>query len=104
MFFIALMARPRPDNLHTAPDGTRVDGAFVNCWINFMREEGAEQLARYYVGEEGWIIDEVTELHWTERGDYEEGSNALQGFLEAEETGISFWYYTWSEDGSSSSN
>lgn len=97
MFFVALTARPRPDSPHVAQGGTPVEGAFVNCWINFVRQEDAEALARFYVNEEGWIVDEVTELRWAERSDYEEDSDAPQGFLEAEEGGISFWYYSWFE-------
>lgn len=91
MFFIAASVTPKPDNPHHGEFG----GAFVNLWINFTLQDGAEQLARYYLDAEGWIIEEISEVRWAELEDYEEGTDSLKGFREAQETGVSFWYYLW---------
>lgn len=63
-------------------------GAYINCWVNFALEEGAEVLARHYVEKAGRVVTKVDEVFWVEREDYE-GEESLQYFDEASEEGVS---------------
>ena len=70
----------------------RSAGAYVSCWINFRLGEGALELAKFYVRNEGWRIRSVTEKRWIERvGDVPVGSR--QYFKEAKKDGASFIFH-----------
>ena len=49
------------------------DGAYVNCWILFAWQDGAELLAKHEVEKE-WIITEPGEISWYDPGDVTEDS------------------------------
>jgi len=68
-------------------------GAYVHCLIDFVQQEGAEHLARYYLEQDGWQALETEEVRIIERSDYEDDLKYLQYFNEAEEDGCSFIYY-----------
>jgi hypothetical protein len=91
MFFFNITAGPKPGDERTADAG----GAYVNCWVNFQIEDGAELLARFYIEEAGWLPAETEEARWVEEEDYEDEPELLQYFREAEQDGASFVFYSW---------
>ena len=91
MHFFIVRAAPKPGTEQARDSG----GAYVSCWINFKITDGAELLAKYYIEQAGWIPEEVEETKWVEREDYEDGSENLQYFTEAEDDGASFVISSW---------
>ena len=73
-------------------------GAYVNCWINFSLQDGAEVLARYYIEQDGWLPRETHEHRWAEQKDYQDNPDDLQYYLEAESEGVCFVFNTWPLD------
>lgn len=91
MFLFVIEAIPKP----TSPHFEEVGGAYVQCWIDFIQEQGAEHLARYYLEEEGWQPLHVEEVHFLGREDIEDDSDSLPYFLEAKQDGLSLVFHTW---------
>ena len=65
-------------------------GADVACWINFPVQDGAEQLAQYYLDKEGWIVAQFREAQWVEAEDYPESDDNYKYVREAVKDGASF--------------
>src|SRR5207253_1718772 len=85
---------PTPDN----EQESGVGGAFVNCWINFRLEDGAEVLAHYYLEQGGWTPGVTHEHRWVEADSYQNDPENLQYYLEAEADGASFVFQSWPAD------
>lgn len=64
MWLITFHAIPKPGT----PEFEKSGGAYVNCWILYAWEDGAEHLARYEVEKE-WIIIEKVSASWIEDED-----------------------------------
>ena len=58
-FFVIHAAARKGNERH--PPGA---GAYVSCWINFRLYEGALELAKFYVRNEGWTIRGVDSHTW----------------------------------------
>ena len=95
MYFFNIQATPKPGT----EKAEEVGGAYVDCWINFVLQDGAELLARYYIEQSGWIPGEKEDERWVEAEDYEDEPQLLQYYQEAEEDGACFVYHTWPVDG-----
>jgi hypothetical protein len=67
-------------------------GAYVNCWILFAWQDGAEYLAKYEVEKE-WIITETDEISWVEIEDLSEDVENKEYFLQAQTDGGCFVFY-----------
>ena len=91
MWYFIIRASPTPDTEQAEDSG----GAYVNCWINFLIEDGAEHLAKFYVEQAGWMPEVTTEVRWVEQEDYEDDPEHLQFFSEAETDGASFVFNSW---------
>jgi hypothetical protein len=87
-------ATPAPDNEQEHGSG----GAFVNCWINYILQDGAEVLARYYIERAGWIPAATHEHRWVEADDYKDEPENLHYYLEAQANGASFVFNSWPAD------
>ena len=74
-----------------------IGGAYVNCWIQYAWQDGAEVLARYEVEKE-WTITEVEEVFWVEMGDYEDDPDNREYFLQAQIDGGCFVYHQYPLD------
>lgn len=97
MFFLRFHARPDPDK-EIAEEAAGAAGAYVCCWIDFAEAEGAEILARHYIGQAGWISDALEEVRKPERDDYATGSNEQAYFDEASTSGSSFSFILYAND------
>jgi hypothetical protein len=86
MWYFIIKASPKPNTEQAEDSG----GAYVSCWINFMIEDGAEHVAKFYVEKAGWMPEETQDVRWVERENYEDDAENLQFFLEAEADGASF--------------
>ncbi len=80
MWYSIIKVSPKPDTQLA----TEAAGAFVNCWIDFKEKEGAEHLAKFYLAQEGWNHEETQEVSWVEKEDYDDDSEGMQHFSEAE--------------------
>jgi len=61
MWLITYHAVPKPNS----PDFKEVGGAYVNCWILYAWQDGAEHLAKFEVEKE-WVITDTEEISWYE--------------------------------------
>ena len=75
-----------------SPDFKESGGAYINCWIDFTLQDGAELLARFYIEQNNWIVMEIDEVSWVEDDDYPIGESNREYFLDAEKDGASFLY------------
>ena len=67
MWMITYHAVPKPGTSEFEKSG----GAYVNCWILYAWQDGAEHLSRYEVEKE-WTITETVEISWVEEDDIDE--------------------------------
>lgn len=74
MFYFQIHCKPQQENLYF----TELEGAYVTVLIDFKDEEGAHQLATYYVAKEKWDILEITDS-------FEVEENALRASKEHED-------------------
>ncbi len=91
MYFFNITATPKPGDERNAD----VEGAYVNCWVNFQLQDGAELLARFYIEEAGWVPGEIEDVSWVEEEDYRDRPEFMQYFREAEQDGASFVFHSW---------
>jgi hypothetical protein len=94
VFFFTFEATPAPDSEFS----DSVGGAFVNCWVNFKRADGAELLARFYIEETGWLVGAMTESFVVNGDSYSDDPETMENYLEAEQNGISMVFYEWPRD------
>src|SRR4030095_8239501 len=94
MWYFLMKATPKAGS-----DAEEKAGAYVNCWINFQLEDGAHQLARFYLEQAGWRVEATEESNWVEREYYDSNPDGLKYFNEAETDGASFVVNTWPTNG-----
>ena len=75
----------RKGNEHNPPRS----GAFVSCWINFRLYEGALELAKFYVKNEGWSVHAVDSHSWID-GPRHAPRGTVRYYREALQYGASF--------------
>ncbi len=88
MWLISYHIVPKPNS----PEFEKSGGAYVNCWILYAWQDGAEHLARYEVEKE-WTITEMEEIFWYEIDDFDETHEDKQYFLQSQIDGGCFVYY-----------
>lgn len=98
MFCFTIHATPDPDREQdAAAEGSA--GAYVNCWIDYADEEGAEVLARHYLTEAGWLPGKTEDVGYLERDGCSEDEHDLQCFDEAVEYGSSLCFHLYPPEG-----
>lgn len=95
MWYFLIKVSPKPNTKLAREAG----GAYVNCWINFGEEEGAEHLAKFYLEQEGWVHEETQERNWVEEEEYTDEPEGMQNFKEAEVNSTSFVAHQWGLNG-----
>lgn len=91
MLCLMLIATPDADN----DEFKQVGGAYVNCWIDFPQEDGAEMLARHYITQAGWLPGKLEECGLVSEEQYHDEAEPLAYFREAKESGVSLAFYCW---------
>lgn len=61
MYLINIQAKPKKKNEHYG----KYAGAFVSVYIDYKDLNGAINLAKYYVKEEGWKVVKVDDEYFT---------------------------------------
>lgn len=97
MFFFRLQALPDP-NAERDPAAQGAIGAFVNVWIDYAGQEGAEVLARHYVKRAGWLPQEIEDVRCPTTTDYAADDDLRRYFDEAVEQGHCVSFYLYYED------
>jgi hypothetical protein len=91
MYFFAFRSRPKPENENKGKHG----GAYINCWIDQHSREEAEEIARQYIGDSGWIVEAKEEDRSTYEEDYAESKDGLEYYQKAQKEGSCFVFHTW---------
>lgn len=89
MFFITIRSYPKKREGKLR----KVGGAYVNCWIDFKSQWGAEELAKAAIRHSGWTPRKVTEIKVKTLRNTDKKSKRF--FKEAKKFGFSFAYYMW---------
>ena len=95
MWYFELKVSPKPDS----DLSQEAAGAFVNCWIDFREQQGAEQLAKFYLDQDGWNYEETTAEKWVQKESYADNPEGLRWFLEAEANSTCFVTHQWPLNG-----
>jgi hypothetical protein len=95
MWYFVLKVSPKPDTENAKEFG----GAYVNCWIDFREQIGAEHLAKFYLDQEGWQYDKTEEANWVEKEDYDDDSAGMEHFLGALTNSACFVINSWGVNG-----
>lgn len=85
MYLINIHAKPTKES----EQYDEVIGAFVSIYIDYKDQEGAMELAQFYVREEGWKIDEVEEECYTIDSTEDLDEEDIELYEEALEYGFS---------------
>lgn len=93
MWLITYHAIPKPNT----PEFNVSGGAYVNCYILFAWQDGAEHLARYEVEKE-WTIIETEDVRWVEVEDFIEDPENKEYFLQAQIDGGTFVFHNYPLD------
>ncbi|MFY9342606.1 MAG: hypothetical protein WAT39_08955 [Planctomycetota bacterium] len=96
MYFFRLQALPDP-RAKRDPAAIGAIGAFVNVWIDFAEQEGAEVLARHYVKLAGWLPQQVEDVRCPDVCDYDHDDDSRRYFEQATEHGYCVSFYLYSE-------
>ena len=97
MFFFRLQALPDPD-AERDPAAQGAIGAFVNVWIDYADQEGAEVLARHYVKLAGWLPQQVEDVRCPAATDYAADDDLRLYFDEAVGHGYCVSFHLYTED------
>jgi hypothetical protein len=90
MWLFTFHVVPRPGS----PAITEFGGAYVNCWILYAWQDGAEVLARYEVEKE-WIITETVAVSWYDPGEILKSDDHFEYYEQATIDGGVFVYDTY---------
>lgn len=90
MWLITYNVIPKPDS----SEFQKVGGAYVNCWILFAWQDGAEHLARFEVEKE-WTIIETDGIDWYDPGDIEDDSPHKEYYDQAVMDGGCFVFHNY---------
>jgi hypothetical protein len=88
MWLITYEAEPKTNSPEFGVSG----GAYVNCWILYAGQDGAEALARYEVEKE-WIIIEKVAASWYEPGDIRKEDDHWPYYRQATQEGGCFVFH-----------
>ena len=61
MFLINAHAKPTKES----EQFDKVIGAYISVYIDYKEIDGAFELAKYYIKEEGWKLDEIEDEYFT---------------------------------------
>jgi hypothetical protein len=96
MWFLLVQTIPKSNSMNT----NAFERAVVHCWINYQERKGAEQLANYYLDEDGWMITNVEHREWVEISNYKVEDEGFEFANEAKKSGSSFFIQTYLADNS----
>ena len=79
MQFVLIAASQDPDAEHDE----RFGGAHVCCWIKDQSPRNAAHIAKGWIEEAGWIVEEIEEQYPITAADYEDKPESAQYFEQA---------------------
>ncbi|MDQ3635928.1 MAG: hypothetical protein M3405_15700 [Acidobacteriota bacterium] len=84
-----------PNQNKNAKAAEEFGGAYVNCWIDFALEDGAVELAKFYIKQNDWIPLRLEgDNVWYNEEDCETTEDR-QYFAEAKDYGATLVWYTY---------
>jgi hypothetical protein len=95
MVFFRFHASPNPRSKPGAPSA-HAQAAFVNVWIDFSDQSGAEILARHYVEQAQWIAGYLEDVRCPVAEDYNDDPQLLSYYNEARANGYCLAFYIYS--------
>lgn len=88
MFLINLHAVPTKKSEHF----DEFIGAYVSVYIDYTDEEGAMQLSKYYVEQEGWVVNNIEEEYYIIENSSDLEDDQKELFNEAKEYGYTMMF------------
>ena len=92
-------------NAHAVPGKeseyfNEVEGAYVSLYINYADLEGALELAKFYIQDEGWKVEDIEKDYYVVASEDELDEDLREFYTEAKEYGYSIIFncYEESED------
>lgn len=84
-------------NLHAVPTNQseyfdQFIGAYVSVYINYSDVNGAMQLAKYYVEEEGWVVNNIDDEYYVIDNKEDLDNDQQELFSEAKEYGYTMMF------------
>ena len=79
MHFFTFVARPPDDPKR----GSDIAGAYVNCWIDRLDRQTAEEVARQQIAQSSWSIESLEKYCVVSGADYEGDQRGRQYFEQA---------------------
>ena len=94
MFLINALAKPTK----SSEQYDQVIGAYISLYIDYKDIEGAFNLAKYYIKEEGWNVSEIEEEYFTLDTVSDVDEEHIELYEEALEYGYSMVFNCFEED------
>lgn len=90
-------------NAHTLPtidssEFRQAKGAYAVIYINYADIDGAYELARFYIEESGWIVEEMEDEYYKLESPEDVDPEHLSYYKQALEEGYSIIYYCYEND------
>jgi len=90
-------------NAHTIPtkDSDQYDkavGAYVVVYINFPEIDGAFELAKFYIKENGWKIDELEDQYYVINSEEDIENDQIEFYNEALKDGYSMIFHCYESE------
>jgi hypothetical protein len=89
--FLVFLAHPKP----SSDDYGSVDGAYVSCWVNEPVASAAELVARQFIDDAGWDIQELDEAHPISENHYSASDPGREKADQARIDGIVVTFHVW---------
>lgn len=96
MYLINIQAKPKKKSEHY----DTIAGAFASVYVDYKDVNGAVNLAKYYVKQEGWKVESVDDEYFTLNSidDVEQEQDQLDLYNEALEYGYSIIFNCYEEE------
>jgi len=94
MFLYTFTATPHADN----EEHQNFECADVSAWIDFVEAAGAEELARFYIREAGWVPGDLLNFFELAEEAMDDDDETRTFIKEAKEYGHSLLIEAWEQD------
>ncbi|TYQ00454.1 hypothetical protein C7447_1011070 [Tenacibaculum adriaticum] len=94
MYLINVHAIPTKDSEYY----DKVVGAYVSLYIDYADIEGAMQLSKFYIEEEGWKVESIDEEYYDLEDENDVDEDQKEFYIEAKEFGYTLVFNTYESD------
>ena len=91
MHFLVFLAHPKP----SSDDYGSVDGAYISCWVNESVLSAADLVARQFIDDAGWDVEELDEAYPISENHYSASDPGREYADQARIDGIVVTFVVW---------